>query len=122
MNITKLKAVRLSRRVCRIRKRVGGTSERPRLAVERSHRNIAAQLIDDVSGKTLCALSTRSKGFRDEIGYGGNSKAAALLGKALAERAEGLGIKSVCLDRRGRKYHGRIKALAEAARKAGLKF
>jgi large subunit ribosomal protein L18 len=122
MKATMRKAKRLSRRVRRVRKKVGGTAERPRLAVSRSHRNIAAQIIDDDSGRTLCAVSSLGKGLREQIGYGGNAKAAAELGKALAERAKELGIQSVCFDRRGRKYHGRIKALAEAAREAGLKF
>jgi large subunit ribosomal protein L18 len=117
-----LKNARRARRKKRIRKRVSGTAERPRLSVARSHRNIAVQIIDDVSGRTLCALSTQSKELRGACAYGGNAKAAALVGKAVAEKTKSLGIERVCLDRNGRAYHGRIKALAEAAREAGLKF
>jgi large subunit ribosomal protein L18 len=92
------------------------------LAVSRSNRNILAQIIDDAAGRTLCAVSSRSKGLRDDLGYGGNVKAASAIGKALAERARELGIEQVCFDRRGNRYHGRVKALAEAAREAGLKL
>jgi len=122
MKAAMVKSVRLARRVRRVRKKVSGTPQHPRLAVSRSHRHIAAQLIDDVSGRTLCALSTLSKPLREQVPYGGNVKAAAVLGKVIAERALALGIQTVCFDRRGRKYHGRIKALADAAREAGLKF
>lgn len=117
-----LKVVRQARRVRRVRKKVSGTSERPRLAVSRSNRNIYVQVIDDMSGRTLCAVGTQSKDLRAQIGYGGNAKAAGLIGKAIGEKAKELGIEAVCFDRRGRKYHGRVKALAEAAREAGLKF
>jgi large subunit ribosomal protein L18 len=117
-----LKSARLSRRVRRVRKHVVGLAERPRLAVSRSCRNICAQIIDDVRGCTLCAVSSQSKDLREQIGYGGNVKAAVVVGKALGEKAKSLGIQDVCFDRRGRRYHGRIKALAEAAREAGLKF
>jgi large subunit ribosomal protein L18 len=94
----------------------------PRLAVYRSNRNISAQIIDDLSGRTLCGLSTLTQGLRSELAYAGNVTAAATLGKALAEEAKGLGIERVCFDRGGRAYHGRVKAFAEAAREAGLKF
>lgn len=117
-----LKNARRTRRKRRIRRRVSGSAERPRLSVARSHRNIAVQVIDDISGRTLYALSTQSKELRGVCTYGGNVKAAALVGKALAEKTKALGIERVCLDRNGRAYHGRIKALAEAAREAGLKF
>lgn len=80
------------------------------------------QIIDDTVGCTLCAVSTRSKDLREQVGYGGNRGAAEAIGKALGQRATQLGIQKVSLDRRGRKYHGRIKALAEAAREAGLEF
>lgn len=120
MSIAKRKAIRLSRRVLRVRKTVLGTPQRPRLAVARSHQNISAQIIDDTTGRTLCAASTLGK----ELGlkYGGNCRAAAAVGKSLGEKARALGIEAVCFDRRGRKFHGRIKALADAAREAGLKF
>jgi large subunit ribosomal protein L18 len=122
MKATLLKSVRLARRVRRVRKRVAGAGARPRLAVSRSLRNISAQIIDDVSGRTLCAVSSESQELRDQLPYGGNVKAAAIVGKVLGAKAKALGIENVCFDRRGRKYHGRIKALAEAAREAGLKF
>ena len=118
----KLKIIRHQRRIKRVRKKVFGTPERPRLAVWRSHRNISAQIIDDTTGRTLCCVSTLSRELRDSIGYGGNCAAAATVGKLIGEKARALGIEKVCFDRRGRKYHGRIKALAEAAREAGLKF
>jgi len=117
-----LKTWRQTRRALRVRKKVTGTSDRPRLAVWRSLRNIGAQIIDDTIGRTLCAVSSASKELRDQIGYGGNVKAAQLVGKLLGEKAKQLGIQRVCFDRHGRKYHGRIKALAEAAREAGLGF
>jgi large subunit ribosomal protein L18 len=116
------KHVRQSRRKSRVRKKVFGTPGQPRLSVVRSHRNIAVQLIDDLNGRTLCATSSRSKEFRTEHPYGGNVKAAAAVGKILAEKAKIIGVERVCFDRAGRKYHGRIKALADAAREAGLKL
>lgn len=122
MKAIHLKATRLHRRVRRVRKKIAGTSERPRLAIWRSHRNIAAQIIDDSTGRTVCTVSSLAKPLCDELSYGGNRAAAAVVGKALAQRAKELGIETVCFDRRGRLYHGRIRALAEAAREAGLKF
>ncbi len=122
MKAQALKTLRRQRRVCRVRKKVAGTPQRPRLAVSRSHANVYAQLIDDLAGRTLCAVSTRAKELRDTLSYGGNKAAAAEAGKTLAEKAKALGIEAACFDRRGRKYHGRIKALADAARAAGLKF
>ena len=106
----------------RIRNKVSGSSARPRLSVFRSSAHIYAQIIDDLSGKTLCALSTQAKDVKAQSKYGGNCKAAALVGQMLGEKAKSIGIEAVCFDRRGRQYHGRIKALADAARKAGLKF
>lgn len=117
-----VKLVRQARRIKRVRKRIRGTAERPRLAVYRSHRNIYAQIIDDDAGRTLCAVGTASRELRGQIAFGGNVAAAAVVGKVLAEKALAMGIQQVCFDRRGRRYHGRIKALAEAARAAGLKF
>jgi large subunit ribosomal protein L18 len=102
----------------RIRKKVGGTQLRPRLAVFRSGKHIYAQAIDDAAGHTLAAASTCEK----EIGYGGNIKGATEVGKLIAERCRGKGIDNVVFVRGGFKYHGRIKALADAAREAGLKF
>jgi len=117
-----IKAARQGRRMRRVRKRVVGLPARPRLAVSRSHRGMYVQIIDDSTGRTLCGLSTWSKDLREQVGYGGNAAAAALLGKALAVKARELGVEQVCFDRRSCRYHGRIKALADAAREAGLKF
>lgn len=117
-----VKLVRHERRKKRVRRDMTGTSARPRLAVARSNRHIAAQIIDDLAGRTLCGVSTESKDLRGECAYGGNVKAATIVGKRLAERAKELGIETVMFDRGGRKYHGRVKALAAAAREAGLKF
>lgn len=102
----------------RIRKKVAGTGERPRLAIYRSLNHIYAQVIDDVSGKTLASASTREKDLGGKTG--GNIDAASRVGKAIAERAIKAGISSVVFDRGGYVYHGRIKALADAARSAGL--
>ena len=104
-----------------VRKRIYGSAGRPRLSIYRGLKNIYCQLIDDGSGATLLAVSTISAEVREQAGYGGNVKAARAVGKALAEKALGQGIKQVVLDRGGCKYHGRIAALAEGARKAGLK-
>ncbi len=110
------------RRHRRLRKKVIGTSQRPRLAVHRSHKNLFTQIVDDIAGKTLLSASTIEKDFAKKQKYGGNVKAAALLGEFLAGKAKEKGIKKVVFDRGGYKFHGRIKALAESARKAGLEF
>ena len=112
------KAMRLHRHV-RVRGKISGTPERPRLNVFRSNANIYAQIIDDVAGKTLAAASSMDKGF--ELN-GGNAEGAAAVGKAVAEAAVKAGITEVVFDRGGYVYHGRIKALAEGAREGGLKF
>ena len=122
MRVELIKTARQARRRKRVRKKVFGTPQMPRLAVYRSHSNISAQIIDDLSGRTLCGLSTLAQELRSEFAYAGNVKAAAALGKALGGKAKTLGIERVCFDRSGRAYHGRVKALAEAAREAGLKF
>ncbi|MBM3249024.1 MAG: 50S ribosomal protein L18 [Candidatus Omnitrophica bacterium] len=106
----------------RLRTRVIGTQERPRLNVFRSLKNISVQIIDDIEGKVLLRVSTLDKDLKDKIKYGGNVKAASILGEAIASKAKSKGISKVCFDRGGYLYHGRIKALAEAARKAGLEF
>ena len=103
----------------RIRRKLSGTSERPRLAVFRSVAHIYAQVIDDTAGKTLVAASSVDKGSRTN---GGNVAAAKTIGKLVAERAKEKGIKQVVFDRGGYPYHGRVKALADAARAAGLEF
>jgi len=105
-----------------IRKRVAGSPDRPRLTVFRSLQNIYAQIIDDQRGETLCEASTRNKELQGAVKYGGNVAAAKVVGKTLAERALAKKIVAVCFDRNGYRYHGRIKALADAAREAGLKF
>lgn len=102
----------------RIRRKVQGTSERPRLAIYRSLNHIYAQLIDDQSGRTIVSASTVEKDLRS--GTGGNVEAARRIGRTIAERAIAAGINSVVFDRGGYLYHGRVRALAEAAREAGL--
>jgi len=110
------------RRRFRVRKTIRGTGERPRLSVFRSHRNLACQIIDDASGKTLVAVGTKDKDVRTNVAYGGNKAAAQQIGKLLAEKAIAAGIKQVAFDRGHYKYHGRVAALADAAREAGLSF
>jgi large subunit ribosomal protein L18 len=105
----------------RIRKKVLGTSERPRLNVYRSLNHIYVQLIDDLEGKTLVAAHS-AEGEKGQKRTGGNVAAAKSVGKAIAERAKDKGIKKVVFDRGGYIYHGRVKALADAAREAGLEF
>ena len=117
-----IKTQRRERRKEGIRKKVSGTADQPRLTVFRSLQHIYAQIIDDASGVTLCAASTASKDLRGELKYGGNAAAAKRVGLLLAERAKAKNIDSVCFDRNGYRYHGRIKALADAAREGGLKF
>jgi large subunit ribosomal protein L18 len=111
------KYTRLARRRKSIRNRIVGSSEQPRLTVRRSLKHIYAQIIDDSTGKTLASASSVAL----KIG-GGNVDAAKTVGKALAESAKAQSIESVCFDRNGRIFHGRIKALADAAREAGLQF
>lgn len=106
----------------RIRKKIFGTPERPRLSVFRSEKHIYAQIIDDTKGITLAAASTTEKVLREKLPKTWNIEAAKEVGKLIAERALAKGIKEVVFDRGGFKYHGRVKALAEAAREAGLKF
>jgi large subunit ribosomal protein L18 len=108
------------RRRFRVRKRLTGTPERPRLSVFRSHKHIYVQAIDDTTGRTLASAGTREK----ELGvtYGGNKTAAQAVGRAIAERLSAAGVKRVAFDRGSFQYHGRVAALAEAAREAGLEF
>ena len=107
------------RRHQRVRGKVSGTAERPRLSVFRSENNIYAQIIDDVAGKTLVSASTVEKGFE---GNGSNVEAAKKIGATVAERALAKGIENVVFDRGGYIFHGRVAALAEGAREGGLKF
>lgn len=111
------KAQRIKRHT-RVRGKISGTAERPRLSVFRSENNIYAQIIDDVAGRTLCSASSVEKGFEG----GGNKEAAKKVGKTVAERAVAKGIECVVFDRGGYIYHGRVQALAEGAREGGLKF
>ena len=107
------------KRHARVRGKISGTPERPRLSVFRSESNIYAQIIDDVAGNTLCSASTVEKGFE---GNGGNVEAAKKIGETIAKRALEKGIENVVFDRGGYIYHGRVAALAEGAREGGLKF
>jgi len=120
MDHQKAKRKRQLRRRLHVRRTITGTPERPRLSVFRSNLHIHAQLIDDLSGVTLASASSVQKGVRGEAPNGGNQKVAALVGAALAEAAKSKGITKAAFDRGHYKYHGRIKALAEAATKAGL--
>jgi large subunit ribosomal protein L18 len=110
------------RRGFRVRNRLKRDTTRPRLSVFRSHKNFYVQIIDDAAGRTLVSASTQDKSLRDELKYGGNKTAAIVIGKAIAARAIEAGIKEVVFDRREYKYHGRVAALADAAREAGLVF
>ncbi|MFH1854288.1 MAG: 50S ribosomal protein L18 [Candidatus Omnitrophota bacterium] len=106
----------------RIRKNVFGTKEKPRLSIHRSNKNIYAQLIDDLSNTTLLSLSTNDKDFKKDNAWGGNVGAAKKLGLYVSGEAKKKGIEQVVFDRGGYLYHGRVKAFADAAREAGLKF
>ncbi len=106
----------------RIRRKVSGTPERPRLAVFRSHQHIYAQVIDDVAQHTLAASSTLDKDLRDSLAATATCEAAAAVGRSVAEQALAAGISEVVFDRGGNLYHGRVQALADAAREAGLRF
>jgi large subunit ribosomal protein L18 len=116
------KARRLERRKHHIRKSVFGSPERPRLSVYRSSKHIYVQLIDDYAGKTLAAVATTSDDVRGELKTGASVAAAKKAGSEIARRAIALGVKKVAFDRNGRMYHGRVKALADAAREGGLQF
>ncbi len=111
-----------ARRHGRIRKRLSGTSERPRLNVFRSGKHIYAQVIDDTASTTIVAASTVEKSVREVVEHGNTVDAAIAIGKLVAERAKAKGIEAVVFDRGGYLYHGRIQALADAAREAGLNF
>ena len=119
MDAQKLKHRRQARRSNRVRNKVQGTADRPRLSVFRSSKHIYAQLIDDMTGVTLAAAGTAGKAGGK---YGGNVKAATEIGKKLADAAKAKGISKVAFDRGHYRYHGRVKALADAAREGGLQF
>lgn len=117
------RAVLWKKRQMRVRKSVIGTSERPRLAVFRSHKHIYAQVVDDSRGAVIATASTLMPGLREDLAKkGGNRAAAERVGGKVAEAVRAKGITKVVFDRRGYRYHGRIQVLADAARKAGLEF
>ena len=118
----KAKALRLQRRKFSVRNGLFGTTERPRLSVFRSDKHIYAQVIDDMAGRTLAAVASTAADVRGDLANGGNVAAAKKVGLAIAERAKAAGVTKVQFDRGGRKYHGRVKALADAAREGGLQF
>ena len=120
MDKQSIKDARRTRRRIGIRKRIVGTPERPRLTIYKSLMHIHAQVVDDLAGKTLASASSSEKEFKS--GKTGNSTSAAAVGSKLAERAKAAGVAQVVFDRGGFKYHGRVKAFADAARKAGLDF
>jgi large subunit ribosomal protein L18 len=120
MNRNQLKVHQRQRRKRGLRKRIFGVPAKPRLSVFRSAMHIYAQVIDDLTGKTLASASTVEKNGKVE--KGGNCKAAEAVGMNIAQRAKSVGVNEIVFDRNGFRYHGRIKALADAARKGGLKF
>src|SRR5262249_54942519 len=122
MNHEKTIARQRERRTFRVRKRIRGTAERPRLTVFRSHKHTYVQVIDDAAGRTLASASTVDKDLAGQVKYGGNKAAAQAVGKAIAERALAAGVKKVAFDRGACQYQGRVEALAVAAREAGLDF
>jgi len=122
MDHQKAKHKRQLRRRQHVRRKITGTTERPRLSVFRSSKHIYAQLIDDLQGVTLASASSALADLHTEVAYGGNIKAAAVVGKKLAELAKTKGIDKVAFDRGHYRYHGRVKALADAARAGGLQF
>ena len=122
MNKQQAKKAGLKRRERRVRAKIFGTAERPRLSVHRTNANIYAQVIDDADGKTICSASTLDPEFRATGKLGSNKDAAKFVGELVGKRAVEKGVTEVTFDRGGRIYHGRVKALADGARNAGLKF
>lgn len=122
MDHQKSKHRRQLRRRNHVRRSIVGNAERPRLTVHRSSKHIYAQLIDDLTGVTLASASSNVAELRDQVAYGGNIKAAKVVGQKLAEAAKSKGIAKAAFDRGHYRYHGRIKALADAAREGGLQF
>jgi len=122
MDQQKRKHRRQLRRRLHVRNKIVGTTERPRLSVFRSSKHIYVQLIDDLTGVTLAAVSSNAKELKAAVPYGGNIKAAKEVGKKLAETAKEKGITKAAFDRGHYRYHGRVKALADAAREGGLQF
>lgn len=122
MKLVKKIAVQRQKRAWRVRNKVRGTAERPRLTVFRSNKHIYAQLIDDETGRSLVSASTQEKEIFAQGENGGNKSAATKVGATLAERAKSKGLVKVCFDRGHYRFHGRVAALADAAREAGLEF
>ena len=123
MKAIERKRAQRQRRKRRVRKHVTGTADRPRLSVFRSHKHIYAQIVDDMVGRTLVAASTMEAPVREKLpAGGGNRSAAEVVGAAVAEKAAEKGIRRVVFDRNGYRYFGRVRELAEAARKSGLEF
>lgn len=110
------------KRRARIRRKISGTAERPRLSVYKSLKHMYAQLVDDSTGKTIVSVGTTSKGLKDEVKDDDKTAAAKKVGAAIAQAAKAKGIEAVVFDRNGFDYHGRVEAVAAAAREAGLKF
>jgi large subunit ribosomal protein L18 len=119
---TKDKQVARARRHYRVRKKVSGTTARPRLAVFRSNKHITAQVIDDTTGRTIAAASSVEKDLRASVAHTGNKEASTAVGRLVAERAKAAGVTKVTFDRGGNLYHGRVAAVADAARQAGLEL
>ena len=119
---TSLKRLARVARHERVRRKVHGTTERPRLVVFRSARHIYAQVVDDSASHTIVSACSLEKAFKDLAPRGGNRQGAAAVGKLIAERAKGRGVEAVVFDRNGYLYHGRVKVLADAAREGGLRF
>jgi len=122
MDKLKAKQAKLERRQRRVRGKVSGTATRPRLRVTRTNTHIYAQVIDDVAGRTMVAAASVEPGLGADLKNGANIEAAKAVGEAIGQRAVEAGIKEVVFDRGGRIYHGRVKALADGARSAGLEF
>jgi large subunit ribosomal protein L18 len=122
VNVAKERQEARKKRQVRVRRKIRGSAQRPRLCVFRSAKHIYAQIIEDTTGTTLVAVSTVSNDVGGDLNYGGNVEAAKQVGKKLAERALAKNITQVVFDRNGFLYHGRVKALADAAREAGLSF
>jgi large subunit ribosomal protein L18 len=122
MDKNKKTAARRLRRSQHVRNKLRGDAQRPRLCIDRSLKHFGAQLIDDLSGRTLASASTKDKSVRDAIAFPGNCEAAAQIGKLVAQKAAEIGITAVRLDRGYTKYHGRVKAFADAARESGLQL
>lgn len=122
MSREQLSGMQRDRRKRRVRKKIMGDPARPRLSVFRSHRHIYGQIVDDLHSKTLAAASSKSLDLKDQLKHGGNVASARKVGELLAKQAMARGVRRVVFDRNGYLYHGRIKALADAAREAGLEF